>query len=142
MNIEIISDPDENQINDIRHRLQAYNQPFWEVKEKNKFAITAKDGESLKGGMVFTIFGQWVELDFFWIDPEHRNRGLGKAILRRAESYSISKGCHKAFATTLSFQAKPFYEKMGYRVVYAQENYPLSSTRFFMEKILDQEVEF
>lgn len=136
MKIEIISDPDDNQIHEIRYRLQEYNDPFWEVKEKYKFVITAREDFRLTGGLVFTIFGQWVELDFFWIDPELRNKGLGQKILREMESFAISKGCLKAFTNTFSFQAKPFYEKMGYQVVYTQEKFPVSNTRYFMEKSL------
>jgi ribosomal protein S18 acetylase RimI-like enzyme len=37
---------------------------------------------------------------------------------------------------TLNFQAKPFYEKFGYQVVWTQENYPKTGCQYFMVKQL------
>jgi hypothetical protein len=45
-------------------------------------------------------------------------------------------GAVQAQLDTLDFQAKPFYEKRGYQVKYQLNNYPLSGTRYFMEKPL------
>jgi len=41
-----------------------------------------------------------------------------------------------SFLTTFGFQAKPFYEKHGYQVVYEQKNYPRTGSKYFMEKRL------
>lgn len=133
-----ISDPDESQINEIRHKLQEYNDPYWETKDKKRYLIEVLDDSRLRGGIVFTIFGQWLELDYFWVDPEERSRGLGGAILLKAESFARSVGCRKAFTNTFGFQALPFYKKKGYKVVYTQEGYPITNRRYFLEKDLYQ----
>lgn len=36
----------------------------------------------------------------------------------------------------MSFQAKPFYLKYGYKIVYTQKNYPIINEKYFMEKDL------
>jgi hypothetical protein len=36
--------------------------------------------------------------------------------MKRAELYAVERGCTDALLDTFSFQARPFYEKLGYRV--------------------------
>ena len=128
--------PKESDINKILHRLQEYNAPFWEADDRHKYIITLNDNNSIIGGIVFTIFGEWLEIDFFWVDSEKRSRGYGKQILEKVEIYAKSKSCKYSFLNTFNFQAKPFYEKNGYKVVYTQNNYPITNSRYFMEKQL------
>ena len=136
MEFSINEKPKDSDINEIRFRLQEHNAPHWEVDDRHKYVITLKDNDQLVGGIVFNIFGEWLELDFFWIDTEKRNKGYGKELLQKAEEFAHSKGCKMAFLNTFNFQAKPFYEKNGYNVVYTLNNYPITNIRYFMEKIL------
>ncbi|MCH3916628.1 MAG: GNAT family N-acetyltransferase [Spirochaetia bacterium] len=136
MEFKLNENPDETAINEIRHKLQDYNDPYWEVEDRYKYVLTLKDETALVGGIVFTIFGEWLELDFFWIDASRRHQGYGKELLKKTESFAVSKGCRMSFLNTFSFQARPFYEKNGYTVVYTQKNYPIRNTRYFMEKSL------
>ena len=136
MEFVINENPNESDINKVLHRLQEYNAPFWEADDRHKFIITLNDNNSITGGIVFTIFGEWLEIDYFWVDIEKRSKGYGKQILEKVEIYAKSKGCKHSFLNTFSFQAKPFYEKNGYQVVYTQNNYPITNSRYFMEKQL------
>ena len=54
-----------------------------------------------------------------------RGRGFGKELMKRAETYAVKRGCTDAFLDTFSFQARPFYEKLGYRVFGTLENHPV-----------------
>lgn len=128
--------PDEAAINEVRHLLQDYNEPYWEIRERNKYRIAIKENDCLSGGVVFTLFGEWLEIDYFCIHPNERAKGLGTKLLAEVEKYAISKGCKKAALNTFNFQAKPFYEKNGYEVKYVQKNYPKDNVKYFMEKEL------
>lgn len=128
--------PKESDINNIRHRLQEFNETFWEVDDKYKYVITLSDEGEIVGGIVFTIFGEWLEIDFFWIDTNIRGKGYGNKILTEAENFAKRKGCKMSSLNTFNFQAKPFYEKNGYKVAYTQNNYPIKNTRYYMEKKL------
>jgi GNAT superfamily N-acetyltransferase len=66
-----------------------------------------------------------------------RKRGFGKELMKRAETYAIERGCTDAYLDTFSFQARPFYEKLGYRVFGTLENHPVGHQHFFMTKKLD-----
>lgn len=124
MKIQIEENPDEAKINEVRQLLQEYNDPYWEVREKNTYRITLKENTEVLGGAVFTIFGEWLEVDYFCVHPDKRSKGLGTKLLAEAEKHAKAKGCKTAFLNTFNFQAKPFYEKKGYKVVYIQKNYP------------------
>ena len=45
---------------------------------------------------------------------------------------AIKRGCKFALLDTLNFQAKPFYEKFGYKLQWAQENYPRRTQIFLL----------
>ncbi|HHT66558.1 MAG: GNAT family N-acetyltransferase [Caldicoprobacterales bacterium] len=127
--------PSEDDILKIRNQLRDYNSVFLETKEDPKFVISEIDEyDELAGGIACTIVGQWLEIHFLWVRADQRGEGLGKRLLFEAEKIGRENGCTKAFLTTMNFQAKPFYLKHGYKVVYTQQNYPLINERYFMEK--------
>lgn len=136
LELNIIDSPSEELVNEIRSNLQAFNIEHWETTEKTKHVVELRNGKELLGGLAFTMFGQWQEIHFFWVNPEKRGTGIGKKLLILAEDYAVEKGCKMAGLNTLDFQAKPFYEKHGYAVVYEQKNYPKSGSKFYMEKKL------
>jgi ribosomal protein S18 acetylase RimI-like enzyme len=88
------------------------------------------------GGIVCTIVGQWLEIDFLWVRDDQRGKGLGKKLLFDVEKIGMKSKCTKAFLTTMNFQAQPFYLKYGYKTVYTQKGYPLTNEKYFMEKTL------
>jgi hypothetical protein len=46
------------------------------------------------------------------------------------------RGCHSAYLDTFDYQARPFYEKLGYVVFGTLEDYPKGHQRFYMMKKL------
>jgi len=129
--------PSEDDIWKVRSKLQEYNCRFLEIEDEPRFVITVIDEcDELIGGIVCTIVGQWLEIEFLWVRDDQRGKGIGKKLLFEAEKIGIENNCTRAFLTTFSFQAKPFYLKYGYKVVYVQKNYPLVNEKYFMEKIL------
>ncbi|GFN34569.1 GNAT family N-acetyltransferase [Tepidimicrobium xylanilyticum] len=130
--------PSEDDILKICRKLQEYNAAFFEIKDEPNFVISEFDEyDELIGGIVCTIVGQWLEIDFLWVKDEYRGRGLGKKLLFEAERIGMDNGCTKAFLTTMNFQAKPFYLKYGYKVVYVQKEYPIINEKYYMEKTLN-----
>jgi len=61
---------------------------------------------------------------------------LAGKLMKRAELYAVELGCTDAFLDTFSFQARPFYEKLGYRVFGMLENHPAGHQHYFMTKQL------
>lgn len=137
MEFKFIENPGITAVNEIRDRLKAYNNQFWEVTDKPQYSLTVNEDGCLVGGLVFSVFGDWLELEFLWVDQDFRGRGgVGKELLASAEAYAKDFGCKTAVVNTMSFQAKPFYEKNEYVLMYTQKNYPKTSSRYYLEKEL------
>jgi N-acetylglutamate synthase-like GNAT family acetyltransferase len=62
--------------------------------------------------------------------------GRGTALLEAAEEEARAQGCHGVYLTTFSFQAKPFYERLGYEVVADIPDYPEGHRYHVMKKTL------
>lgn len=141
MNFNINLSPSDDDILKIRRKLQEYNSHFFEIKDEPNFTISETDEyNELMGGIVCTIVGQWLEVDFLWVREDQRGKGLGKKLLFEAEKLAMKNNCTKAFLTTMSFQAQPFYLKYGYKTVYVQRGYPIINEKYFMEKTLNEKL--
>lgn len=75
MEFKFIENPGITAVNEIRDRLKAYNNQFWEVTDKPQYSLTVNEDGCLVGGLVFSVFGDWLELEFLWVDQDFRGRG-------------------------------------------------------------------
>jgi len=87
-------------------------------------------------GAAARSFGDWLLLDTLWVSEALRGQDVGSQLLKKVEEAGKVRGCNKVWLETLSFQARPFYEKQGYKVHSVQENYPRTSCQYFMMKDL------
>lgn len=97
----------------------------------------ADEGEVIGAALGETGRG-WLHLSIVWVDERFRGRQLGGQLVRAAESEALRRGCGAVYLNTFSYQAKPFYEKLGYAVFGTLEDYPQGHQLFFMSKRLSQ----
>ena len=102
-------------------------------------AVLVKDevGKVL-GGLWGSTAWEWLFVHLFWLPEGLRGDGLGRDLLHRAEVEALSRGCRNAWLDTYSFQARGFYEKLGYRVFGTLVDYPPGHHRFFLQKRLSK----
>ena len=55
----------------------------------------------------------------------------------KAEAWARERNLAGMWLDTFAFQARPFYEKLGFSVFGTIEDHPRGSRRFFMQKRLD-----
>lgn len=117
--------------------LLAYNSGFYGTPKEKKLAIQvcAEDGRLVAGLLGQTLHG-WLYVGWIWVSEELRNQQVGTELMRRAEAEALARACHHAHLTTLDFQARGFYERLGYVVFGVLEDYPRPYKRFFMQKPL------
>jgi GNAT superfamily N-acetyltransferase len=101
------------------------------------FTITvhSKSGR-LMGGLDGRMYWGWLYVDKLWLDGRVRRAGLGSRLLAAGEAHARAYGCHGVWLDTMSFQARPFYEKQGYRMFGQLDDYPTGHKRFWMCKQL------
>lgn len=119
-----------NSVSDYHRRVRA------DGAQQPLHIIVRGDGSEIVAGLTASTYWNWLSVDKLWVADSLRGRGLGRQLLRQAEALAIQRGCVRAMLTTYSFQAVGFYEKEGYRIVGAQEDYPPGSTFYWMRKDL------
>jgi GNAT superfamily N-acetyltransferase len=101
-------------------------------------AILATDrqtGETIGGLWAGTSFSH-LHIHLLFVSESMRGTGLGRELMRRAEEEAIRRKCTGSWLDTFSFQARGFYERLGYTVFGTIEDYPPGHSRFFLKKSL------
>jgi GNAT superfamily N-acetyltransferase len=86
------------------------------------------------GGAVGRRWGGCCELQQLWVDPAHRRRGVGAALVRAFEAHARTHGCSSFYLETFDFQAPALYCALGYEVAYTLDVYPHGLVKHLMIK--------
>lgn len=131
--------PSDSDISEVRAGLIKHNTPFLEGIPKSQVGYYAMEEGVNVGGVIADLWGNWLLIKFLWVDDSMRGKQVGSQLLQCLEEYAQSQGCTSSLVDTLSFQAKPFYEKHGYQCQMVLENYPLDSSLAFLTKSLTKQ---
>ena len=71
-----------------------------------------------------------------WVAESERGKGYGTTLLTEVERYAAGHGYLLAYVETTSFQARPFYESLGYRVFSELDGIAEGCALFFLRKAL------
>ena len=137
VNIEVIEQPDQELIDFLTDKIVEFNWQHWEVNERKTLAVQLKDEQDqVVAGAGARTFGDWLLINTLWVSSELRGKNIGSQLLTQLETAAKARGCCKSLLDTLDFQAKPFYERHGYRVQWTQQGYPKTGAKYFMVKQL------
>ena len=102
------------------------------------FAFFLKDSEGASfGGVTGMICYNCLYVDELYIDPAFRGQGWGRKLMEAAEAYGRNRRCTFFTVDTMDWEAKEFYEKLGYTVEFARSGFEKNSTLYFMRKNLN-----
>ena len=137
MKVELTTEPNPADIEEIREGLRKHNEPFLgSVRQTDVVCyLNNVDGKKI-AGLVGELWGDWLFVRYLWVDENHKKGGLGSQLLEKAENFAREEGCHSSFLDTFSFQAKPFYERHGYKVQMVLNDYPVTTKRYYLVKSL------
>jgi GNAT superfamily N-acetyltransferase len=124
--------------NAIAGGLNAFNDEITGYNDRKHLAVLARDAltDAIVGGALGRSSRGLLNLDLFYILPEHRRAGLGTAILQAFEEEGRRRGCVAAVLYTISFQAPAFYARHGWRRFGEVACLPPGTTQIFMSKQL------
>lgn len=116
MQYQVVYQPNAQDVLDVREGLRHFNEPFVSHLKETEVAVYALDekGERI-GGVISRLWGNWMHVLYLWIDPAYTGKGIGSDLMVKVEAEAVSFGCKTVMVDTFSFQARPFYEKLGYQ---------------------------
>ena len=77
-----------------------------------------------------------LHVTLLFVPASLRGAGVGRTLMMEAEAEAMRRGCSAVSLDTFSFQARGFYEKLGYSVFGTLEDYPQGHRRFYLTKRL------
>ncbi|SEI88776.1 Acetyltransferase (GNAT) family protein [Myroides marinus] len=141
MDIELTCTPKKEDLKAISEGIKSYNQNYLQdnvVFENDlRFAVFAKDEKGkVIGGIRACAFWNYCIIELLWLSEKTRGLGIGGKLMKAAEEFALDKGFSYMRTETLSFQARPFYEKLGYKVYGELSDYPKGHTTYCLVKEL------
>jgi GNAT superfamily N-acetyltransferase len=97
--------------------------------------IRNDDGAAVGGLWAISLF-RWLHVEMLLVPEPLRGRGIGSSLMALAETEARDRGCLGMHVDTFSFQAAPFYMKMGFSQFGVLEDCPPGYARLFFQKRL------
>jgi GNAT superfamily N-acetyltransferase len=98
--------------------------------------LNDSDSGTILGGLWGGTNFAHLHIDLLFVPEKLRGSGLGRQMMLRAEQEAKTRGCRGAWLDTYSFQARGFYEHLGYAVFGTLDDYPPGQSRIFLRKLL------
>jgi GNAT superfamily N-acetyltransferase len=118
--------------------LRQYNVAQTGLDDSRPLTIAVRDDEgTVIGGLWGWTSFEWLFIQLLVVPEATRGQGLGRELMRMAEAEARARGCRGAWLDTFEFQARGFYEGLGYAVFGSIPDYPPGFSRFFMRKSLE-----
>src|SRR5262245_25913110 len=133
-----VQSPGNDEHDALGERLMAFNikqrpQARW---RKEVFTVLLKDDSGkLRGGARGVVRMGAIDLQTLWLDEDLRHGGSGAKIVRAVEDEGKQRGARAVLLYTYDFQARGFYERLGYSCIGSFE-FPDGVTRFYMSRAL------
>lgn len=115
--------------------LQSNPQLVPESQDKPIFLKIEDDQGNLLAGLYGNCYWNGLEIDTLWVDEPLRGQGIGKRLVDQAEQYARRQGAVVSYLKT--FDAKHFYEQLGYQVYGELKDRPIGTVLYHMQKRLD-----
>ena len=101
--------------------------------------LVLRDGAgAVRGGALAETNAGWCFVKALWVDGALRGQGYGRRLLAAVEDAARERGCLGVYLDTYSFQARPFYERAGYRVFGTLPDHPPGGAKYYLAKRLDR----
>ncbi len=114
--------------------LRKFNEIHFKNVKTFPLNIYLFDNGEIIGGIISEVFGNWLEVNYLWLNESYRGMGLGTKLLLKLETIAKQHGCKKVSLKTFNFQAPNFYLKKGYSIIYCLDNYPIEEKMYFLSK--------
>jgi GNAT superfamily N-acetyltransferase len=94
------------------------------------------DNGAVMAGLSGWTWAGWLKIANLWVREDLRRHGHGTSLLAAAENEARARGCSRATLDTYSFQAPDFYQRFGYKIVAAVDDFPPRHKHYTLVKDL------
>jgi GNAT superfamily N-acetyltransferase len=98
--------------------------------------LSDPDTTQIVGGLYGSTLFSYLRVDLLFVPESMRRNGIGRRLMAEAEAEALRRGCHAASLDTYSFQARGFYERLGYSVFGIIDDCPPGHSRIYLIKRL------
>jgi GNAT superfamily N-acetyltransferase len=98
--------------------------------------LSEPDCDGIVGGLYGSTWMSYLQVNLLFVPEKMRGAGVGRKLMMEAEAEAVRRGCSAATLDTFSFQARGFYERLGYTVFGTLYDYPPGHSRFYLTKRL------
>lgn len=135
--LQLDEQPTMNDLSTIVDGVRVYNRAITGHERPRAVACFLRDDNGqIVGGAHGDLWGKSVHIAAMWVAESYRGKGHGSALLKAVEDYAASQGQLLSYLETTSFQARPFYESLGYYVFGELAGIAEGCTLFFLRKEL------
>ncbi|MFU9136343.1 MULTISPECIES: GNAT family N-acetyltransferase [unclassified Erwinia] len=135
MKIVTTSTPSAEDQEYVISHLWQHNSQFDAVDIEPLLVTLRSEDNQIHGGLVAKTWWEGLEIQYLWISEAQRGNNQGRALMLKAEEIAKARGCKMAYVDTFGFQARGFYEKLGYQVYGSMDGYLGKHTRYYLQKI-------
>jgi ribosomal-protein-alanine N-acetyltransferase len=100
------------------------------------FCINLYDDKQLTATVYGSIYYGCMHIDTIFVHENLRGKGYGKELMHKAENLARDKSCMFITITTMDWEARSFYEKLGYKFEYERTGYMNGAILYGLKKDL------
>lgn len=116
--------------------VRTFNRAQTGCERPRPIACFLRDEGQIVGGVQGNLWGRSMHIDALWVDERLRGGGYGSKLMKTIEGYAAKHGHPLVYLETTSFQALPFYQRLGYEVFGELPEISEGDTLFFLRKEL------
>ena len=132
-----ITDPTEQDREAILAPLRAYNiAQAGDPRIRPVVLSVIDEAGQTAGGLWGRLGYDWMFIELLVVPEAARGSGIGRQLMAMAEVRAREDNCVGIWLDTYAFQARGFYEKLGFSLFGTIDDYPRGHQRFFMQKRL------
>jgi GNAT superfamily N-acetyltransferase len=139
LQIDLDESPSADDFRIVLDGVRKFNREKTGDDRPHSVACFLRDDGRIVGGVQGSLWGRSMHIDALWIDEPHRGEGYGSQLMKAIEEHAAAQEHPLVYLETTSFQALPFYRKLGYEVFGELPEISPGHKLFFLQKELTRE---
>lgn len=138
-NVVVTNEEDERYKHQVQDWIQTYKAVHKEDEIIEEQLHVCLDQETFCGGIFLQLYKEHLYIDLLAVNEAYRGNRIGSKLMDIAENIARERNYEWIDVGTTEFQARPFYEKQGYKVILETQDFPKGFSCYTLIKELNKE---